>query len=167
MARKKAFSAKVRIIGINPYVQVPKAVLQKLFDEAGRDRGPIPVCGTLNGKKFQQTLVRFQGAWRLYLNTPMRRDAGIDVGDQAVVELGFDPKPRTLPIHPHFALALEKNKAAKAAFERLAPSRRKEILRYLGFMKTEISLRRNIAIIVDYLSGRKPAGLHALLRLKA
>ena len=97
----------------------------------------------------------------------MRRGAGIDVGSRAVVELEFDPRPRTVPMHPHFARALEANKPAKAAFEKLAPSRKKEILRYLGFMKTATSLRRNIVIIVDYLSGREPAGLHALLRWKS
>ena len=53
-----AFSATLDIIGINPYVPVPEDLLAELFVRAGRDKGPIPVCGTLNGTSYEQTLVR-------------------------------------------------------------------------------------------------------------
>ncbi len=56
----KPFSAKVLIIGINPYVYLPEAVLSAIFKQAQRNKGPIPVRGTLNGKSFQQTLVKYQ-----------------------------------------------------------------------------------------------------------
>lgn len=163
----ESFTAKILIIGINPYVGLPENVLNSLFKQAGKTKGPIPVRGTLNGKRFTQTLVKYQGAWRLYLNTQMRQDAGIDVGDDATVEIEFDPEPRIVPVHPKFAHALAKNKEAKAAFEKLAPSRQKEILRYLNSMKTEESLVRNIEKVIQYLSGKKPAGLSALMRRKA
>lgn len=160
------FTAKILKIGINPYVGLPEDVLNTLFKQADKNKGPIPVRGTLNGKSFVQTLVKYQGAWRLYLNTPMRLDAGIDVGDDAKVEIEFDPEPRIVPIHPKFARALSKNKEAKAVFEQLAPSRKKEILRYLNSMKTEESLVRNVEKVIQYLSGKKPKGISALLRLK-
>ena len=160
------FTAKILKIGINPYVGLPEDVLNTLFKQADKNKGPIPVRGTLNGKSFVQTLVKYQGAWRLYLNTPMRLDAGIDVGDDAKVEIEFDPEPRIVPIHPKFARALSKNKEAKAVFEQLAPSRKKEILRYLNSMKTEESLVRNVEKVIQYLSGKRPKGLSALLRLK-
>jgi len=145
-------------------VGVPVDILNILFKQAGKTKGPIPVRGTLNGKRFKQTLVKYQGAWRLYLNTQMRQDAGIDVGDDATVDLEFDPEPRIVPIHPKFARALLKNKEGKAAFEKLAPSRQREILRYLNSMKTEESLVRNIEKVVQYLSGERPKGLSALMR---
>lgn len=160
------FTAKILIIGINPYVGLPEEVLKTLFKQADKNKGPIPVRGTLNGKRFIQTLVKYRGAWRLYLNTPMRRDAGIDVGDDAVVEIEFDPEPRIVPTHPKFARALSKNKEAKAAFEQLVPSRQKEILRYLNSMKTEESFVRNIEKVIQNLSGKRPAGLSALTRRK-
>ena len=160
------FTAKILKIGINPYVRLPEDVLNTLFKQADKNKGPIPVRGTLDGKRFKQTLVKYQGAWRLYLNTPMRQDAGIDVGDDAKVEIEFDPEPRIVPIHPKFARALSKNKEAKASFEKLAPSRKKEILRYLNSMKTDESLVRNIEKVIQHLLGQKPKGLPALLRLK-
>ena len=162
----ESFSARIHIIGINPYVAVPEDVLHNLFEQAGKNKGPTLVRGTLNGKNFRQTLVKYQGAWRLYLNTPMRRGAGIDVGDEATVELEFDPEPRIVPMHPKFARALSRNREAKTAFEKLAPSRQKEILRYLNSMKTDESLVRNIEKVIQHLSGEKPEGLHALLRRK-
>ena len=152
---------------MNPYVAVPEAVLNSLFQQAGRTKGPIPVRGRLNRKRFKQTLVKYQGAWRLYLNTQMRRDAGIDVGDEAEVEIEFDPEPRVIPMPLQFAQALSRNKEARAAFEKLVPSRQKEILAYLNSLKTKESLVRNIEKVIQYLSGQKPEGLAALQRRKA
>lgn len=155
----KSFSAKIARIGINPYVSVPPDVLDSIFEQAGKARGPIPVRGMVNGKPFTQTLVRFQGAWRLYINGIMREAAGIDVGDQADIQVEFDPAPRVEPVHPKLAEAFVKNKAAKSAFENLIPSRQKEILRYLNSMRTEESLDRNIEKVIQNLLGKKVEGL--------
>lgn len=167
-SRVRSFSAKIFIISkINPVVDVPDEVLEYLCKKAGRNKGPIPVKGKLNGKKFIQTVVKYQGAWRLYLNGEMRKSAGIGGsgrGDIAHVELDFDPAPRTVPMPPLLEKALTKNKPAKAAFEALAPSRQKEILRYLGSMKAEESLARNVEKVVKQLLGEKTDTLNALMR---
>jgi len=162
----KSFSAKISKIGINPHVGVLETVLGSLFTQAGKIKGPIPVRGTLNGKKFRQTLVKYQGAWRLYINGGMRQAAGVDVGDEAHVLLEFDPAPRIEQMHPKLVHALARNKAAKTAFENLVPSRRKEILRYLNTMKTESSLERNVEKIIQYLLGEKPDGLRHIVSRK-
>ena len=109
--------------------------------------------GKLNGKPFIQTLVKYSGAWRLYLNTPMRKAAGIDVGDLAHVQIDFDNKPRLIPMHIKLASALERNRKAKEIFEKLAPSRQKEIIRYINHLKSEESIGRNILKIVQHLTG--------------
>ena len=92
----ESFSAKVRKIDINPYVQVPDEILQKLQQAAKKERGPIPVKGTLQDKPFLANVVKFRGMWRLYLNTPMRQAANVDVGDQVTVRVEFDDAPRTV-----------------------------------------------------------------------
>lgn len=150
----KSFSAKIFKIGINPYVLLPQPVLQSLFKQAEKDKGAIPLRGTLNGKVFTQTLVKYSSKWRLYLNTPMRNAAGIDVGDIANVKIEFDPEPRIILMHPKLLQGLAKNKKAKAAFEKLTPSRQKEIMRYIGFLKTEESLTTNIKKVIKHLSGK-------------
>jgi len=159
----KSFSAKILIIGINPYVYLPAPVLEAIFKQAQKNKGPIPVRGTLNGKSFQQTLVKYQSAWRFYLNTPMRRAAGIDVGDTARVRVEYDPEPRTHPMNPALARALARNRVAKAAFQALAPSRQKEVVRYLNHLKAAASVERNVKKVIQHLSG-KEVEPYALMR---
>ncbi len=48
------FKAEIGIIGINPFVEVPDNVLQQLFKHSGKDKGPIPVSGMIDGKPFVQ-----------------------------------------------------------------------------------------------------------------
>lgn len=149
-----SFSSKIQIIGINPYVLLPAKVLKELFKQAGKDKGAIPVHGTLNRKKFIQNLVKYSGKWRLYLNTPMRKAAGIDVGDMADVEIEFDPKPRLLTMHVKLKQALNKNKKAKTVFEKLSPSAQKEIIRYINNLKSEESRLRNINKAIAQLENK-------------
>src|ERR1700733_7449381 len=161
-----SFSAKILMYARNPYVVPPAAALKSVFQQAKKDKGPIPARGTVNGAKFQQTLVNYLGGWKLHLNGPMRKGAKAEVGDTVKVTMIFDAKPRTFPMHPAFTRALKNNKKAHAAFLRLAPSYQKELTRYVGFSKTKETLDRNIFIIVDYFAGHKPKGLYALLRIK-
>jgi Bacteriocin-protection, YdeI or OmpD-Associated/Domain of unknown function (DUF1905) len=150
-----SFSAKILKIGINPYVAVPAAVLRVLFRQAQKDKGPIPVRGSLNGYEFMQTLVKYSGKWRLYLNTPMRKAAGIDVGDTANVQIEFDSHPRTIEMHPALKQALSKNKTAASVFSKLTPSYQKEIIRYINSLKTKESVDKNIKKAIEHLLGKE------------
>ena len=148
------FSAKILKIGINPYVLLPAPVLKELFIQSGRDKSPIPVQVTLNGKKFIQTLVKYAGKWRLYLNTPMRDTLGKDVGATIGVEIEFDPKPRPTEMNIKLQLALDKNKKTHAIFNALPPSYQKEIIRYINQLKTEESVDRNVEKAIQHLLGK-------------
>lgn len=150
-----SFKSKVEIIGVNPYVLLPPKVLDAVFKQAGKDKGPIPVRGNIDGHRFIQTLVRYAGHWRLYLNGMMRKAAGKDVGDTVKIEIEFDPEERTIPIHPRLAAALKGNKEASTVFERLPPSRRKEIVRYIGHLKNEESVERNVVRAIQFLLGKE------------
>jgi Domain of unknown function (DUF1905) len=61
------FKATIDIIGVNPFVLLPDPVLKNIFKQAQKDKGPIPVRGTINGHPFIQTLVKYSGYWRLYI----------------------------------------------------------------------------------------------------
>ena len=153
--KTQKFSAKIDIIGVNPYVIPPKEVLQFLFAEAKKDKGAIPVKGLINGKDFTQTVVKYAGEWRLYINTPMIKATGVGVGDTAVFEISFDPIPRIEPMHPEFKIALTKNKKAQETFETYSPSRQKEINRYLNNIKSKEVRQKNIDKIVRHLAGEE------------
>jgi hypothetical protein len=160
------FSAKVGRSEINPFVQVPDDILLKLQQAAKKEKGPVPVKGTLQGKPFLANVVRYRGLWRLYLNTEMRRAANVDVGDQVTVRVQFDHAPRPVPMPPEFELALAENKQAKEAFEKLTPSRQKEILRYLNSLKQSETLERNIEKAIGFLRGEPVEGFVAATRAK-
>jgi hypothetical protein len=100
----KSFSAEIFKIGINPYVFVPEKILGYLFKKAGKEKGYIPVVLIINSHKFIQHLVRYSGEWRLYLNTPMRKTAGKDVGDTISIKIDFDAEERVTPMHENLSL---------------------------------------------------------------
>ena len=147
----KSFTAEIFIIGINPYVFVPDDILQYLFKKAGKEKGHIPVRLIINKQKFIQHLVKYAGEWRLYLNLPMRKAAGKDVGDIINIKIDFDATKRITPMHSKFESALNKNKKAKDRFNSLSPSLQKEILRYINNLKTEASVNRNIERAINFL----------------
>lgn len=149
----ESFTAKIDIIGVNPFVRIPLSVLKEIFKQAQKDKGHIPVAGTIDGHKFIQTLVKFRGEWRLYINTPMLKSCNRKVGDKIALQLEFDPEERIVPFHPKLKKALDKNKEAKKVFDALSPSRRNEILRYIGFLKTEASVDKNIDKAIQFLLG--------------
>src|SRR6188508_528717 len=152
----KSFSSKIQIIGVNPYVLLPSALLKHIFQKAGKDKGAIPVQIKIGGKNFIQNLVKYSGKWRLYLNGPMRKAAGKDVGDTIEIQIDLDIKPRTTPIHPKLKKAFKENPTAKKIFEKLSPSRQKEILRYINFLKSEESIEKNVQRAIAHLKGKQP-----------
>ena len=160
---QKNFSPRILIINGNPYVRPPQALLESIFRQAGKDKGPISVRGKLNEAPFQQSVVRYQGDWKLYINGIMAKKAGLDytgsitaiVGREVKVEVEFDPHPPTYPMIEPFQKALNKHPRAKSAYEQLTPGRKKEILRYFSFMKSKEALQRNIEKALQVLSGKE------------
>ena len=148
------FKATLSLIGINPFVFVPQQILDTIFLEAKKNKGPVPVCGTINGKKYNQTLIRYSGEWRLYINTIMLSDSPKRIGEIIKVTIQFDSKLRTIIPHTKLVSALKRNKAAKKNFDSLPPSRQKEIIRYISNLKTEESVTNNIEKAIGFLTGK-------------
>lgn len=146
------FAATIEKIGINPFVEPPTEVLNAIFIAAGRVKGPIRVKGTINGHDLRQTLVRYKGGWRLYINGGMCRSAGVQVGDPVRIDLEFDPEP-CADLEPEMlTAALDADPTARKAFEALMPSRRRDIIRYLASLKTDEAVTRNIAKVMKQLT---------------
>jgi len=150
------FKAGIGLLGINPFVYVPDEILQEIFRQSGKGRGPIPVCGSVNRKSYKQTLVKYKGYWRFYINTTMLKDSPRRIGEVISVTMRYDPEDRTIPPHPDLIKALKANKEAKKAFDRLPPSRQKEIVRYISALKTQESVSRNIERAIGFLMGENP-----------
>lgn len=148
------FISPLEIIVGNPFVFVPEEILQYLMEEAKSRSSPIPVRGTINGKAYRQTLVKYSGHWRLYINMKMLKDSPRRVGESIDVEIEYDPSDRTVAIHPKFSRALAQNAAANRVFESLSPSKQKEIVRYISHLKTEEAIDRNVERAINFLLGK-------------
>lgn len=147
------FTAELAIIDGNPFVSLPPAILNDVFEDAGRSKGPIQVRGTINQRPYQQTLVKFRGAWRLYVNMKMLDDSPRRIGEAIEATVDFDPSDRGIKPHRALLAMLDANPTAREVFDGMAPSRQKEIVRYLDGLKTEESVDRNVQRAADFLLG--------------
>lgn len=148
-----SFLAPLSLIGINPFVFVPPDILKKILKAAGKEKGFIPIKGTVNKKPFKQTLVKYKGEWRLYINTTMLANSPKRIGQTIMVTVSFDGEDRTVPMHPALKAVLKKNARANKAYELQTPSRKKEINRYLHALKSKESLEKNVKRAVQFLAG--------------
>ena len=148
------FKAEIKLIGINPYVLLPDKILAAIFKQAGKDKGHIRVRGTINESSYKQTLVKYSGHWRLYINTTMLKNSPKRIGEEVKLSIEFDPEEPKKASHPDFEKALKKNKKATAVFNGLSPSRQHEIVRYIAGLKTEESVQRNMLKAIAFLLGK-------------
>lgn len=152
--KSHTFQATIEIIGINPYVKVPEAILTEIFSQAGKDKRYIPIAGTINGLPYQQTLVKYSSLWRLYINTTMLKDSPKRIGESIEVSIQFDSSDRSIQPHPKLTEALANDAKAQSVFDQLSPSMQKEIVRYIANLKTEESIQRNVAKAIGFLLGK-------------
>lgn len=143
------FKATIQKIGINPCVEVPV----RITDKMKVSKGFIYIKGKINGHEFVQTLMPAKNKpYRLYVNGPMLKGAHLVNGDTATFTIEHNPhhEERTPKILPVFNKRLRQEKLGKR-FQSLTPSRRKEILRYMSFLKTQESVGRNIEKVIRQL----------------
>ncbi|MGH1517489.1 YdeI/OmpD-associated family protein [Chryseobacterium sp. JK1] len=151
--KTNSFNATLEIIGINPFVFVPNEILSHIFSDSGKNKSPIPVRGTINGKEYQQNLMKYLGEWRLYINFTMLKNSPQRIGETIEVTVEYDASNRSITIHPQLEKAIKESSIAAANFENLTPSRKNELIRYINNLKTEISIQRNIEKIIRHLHG--------------
>lgn len=151
-----AFIATLRQVGINPCVQVPARISQAF----GR-RGYVPVHVHLDRGVVPSTLVPLgHGTHRLYINAAMLRLTDARVGQRISLRLELDTSDRTLATPAPIAALLDEAPLARRHWDALSPSRRKEIIRYFSFAKTDATRQRTLAKLRAILTS--PAGHGAL-----
>jgi hypothetical protein len=149
---KLSFKAKIYKVGINPCVSVPTTITSKMV----ASKGYIPIKGKIINYLFQQTLVPVKNAaHRLYVNGLMLRGSNAKVGDTVKFTIEQDVAPRTISIlmSTQFKKKLEDNNLL-SAFKKLIPSRQKEILKYLNYLKTDEARMRNMNKVISELKGK-------------
>jgi hypothetical protein len=115
-----------------------------------------PVKVSLNGYTYRSTLAVMGGVFMLPLSAENREAAGVKAGDKVEVTLELDTEPRTVEVPDDLAKALAKQKGAKAAFEALAFSKRKEFVRQVNEAKAPETRTRRIEKTLEQLASLPP-----------
>jgi hypothetical protein len=110
------------------------------------------VTVSLNGYTYQSTVAAYGDVFMLPLSAEHRAAAGVQANDEVEVTIELDSAPRTVAVPADLAAALAEQPGATAAFEALAPSRRKEFVRQVESAKAQETRERRIASIVAQLS---------------
>lgn len=143
------FKAKIYKTGINWAVDVPARISSKLEKE----KGYIRIKGKINGFDFKTTLVPVKNAeHRLFVNGIMMKGARTALGKIAAftIEQNTEKLTEQYPANPELTKRLKEEKLNKA-FNSLTPTRIKDILRYLHYIKTEETLKKNIEKVITQL----------------
>jgi hypothetical protein len=116
----------------------------------------FPVVATVNGYTWRTTVTRMRGEFLLGLNRAVRKEAGVEAGDTVQVELELDNAPREVEVSEALADALAGDPAARAAFEVLAYTHRKEYARWIEEAKRDETRQRRVTQALEMLrEGKK------------
>lgn len=117
------FRARIEPVkGGGHYVIVPEDVAEKA-KLAYRAR----VRGTLAGAPYRSSLMKYSGRYHLGVHKATLAAAGVKAGDTVAIAIELDGEPLpgdTLP--PELVAAFRKDGRARAAWDKLAPSHRRE-----------------------------------------
>jgi hypothetical protein len=107
---------------------------------------------TLNGFTYRTTVAVLGGFFMLSLSAENREAAGVRPGEAVEVTLELDTEPLNVTVPDDLAAALANVPGARAAFDALAYSARKEYVRQVESAKAQETRERRIAGIVAKLS---------------
>jgi len=132
--------------GNNTGIEVPKEVLEKL----GGGKKPL-VNVTVNHYSYRSAVASMDGKYLISFSSDHRNASGIQGGEEVDVTLSLDLEPRTVEISKDLEAALIEANLVDA-FNKSAPSMKKEYVRQVESAKSQETRERRIAKIVKKLS---------------
>ena len=108
-----------------------------------------PVRGSVNGVPYRSRLAVYGGYNYLGFTAAIRKQAGIELGDLLEIEIEADPAPRTVTLPPALASALGQDAEARAAFDQLAFTHRREYATWVAEAKREQTRERRVAQVLQ------------------
>lgn len=123
---------------------------QEIVEALGAGARP-PVTITINGHSWKSRVAVMRGRRLLGLSNANRRAAGVVTGDEVEVEIELDTEPRAVIEPPDFARALDADVVARAAYDRLADSHKREHVRAIESAKKPETRTRRIEKAITML----------------
>ena len=133
-------------------LEVPKELVEDL---GGGKRPPVKI--TINGHSWRSRVAIMQGRHLIGLSIANRQAAGVETGDGVEVELVLDTKPREVDEPRDFARALDADRAARAAFDRLTDSQKRVMVLAIERAKLPETRARRIEKTIATLRKPEPA----------
>jgi hypothetical protein len=115
----------------------------------GRARPPVRV--TIGGHTYRSTIAVYGGRYFLPLNRENREAAGVAAGERISVELEADTEERTVEVPDDLRAALDEDAEARAAFDALSYTHRKEYAEWVAEAKRDETRMRRIARTLERL----------------
>jgi hypothetical protein len=115
-----------------------------------------PVRVTVNGVTEQARVGRMGGENLLGFSKKLRSQLGVEIGQVVDVLIALDAGPRTVDVPSALAEALARDAPAKAAFEALAPSHRKEFARWVEEAKRDQTRQSRVEQTLRMLREGRP-----------
>jgi hypothetical protein len=111
----------------------------------------FPFRATINHHTWRTTVTRMRGEFLVGLSRAVRQEAGVEAGATVAVELELDTAPREVEVPQALANALADDSEARAAFDRLAYTHRKEYARWIDEAKREETRQRRVTQAIEML----------------
>jgi Bacteriocin-protection, YdeI or OmpD-Associated/Domain of unknown function (DUF1905) len=116
----------------------------------------FPVRATVNGHSWRTTVARMHGEFLVGLNREVRTAAGVEAGDAVEVVIELDTEPREVELPEALASALGADGNARAAFDALSFTHRKEYARWITEAKRSETRDRRVTQALERLRLGKP-----------
>ncbi|QKW40194.1 DUF1905 domain-containing protein [Actinomadura sp. NAK00032] len=129
-------------------LKVPAGIVEEL---GGGARPRVKI--TVNGHSWRSRVAIMRGRHLLGLSNANRQAADVAIGEEVEVDLELDTEPRDVVEPPDFARALDDDPAARAAYDTLTDSRKREHVRAIESAKKPETRRRRIEKAVAALRG--------------
>jgi hypothetical protein len=144
----KPFRAKLQAVPHGgQYVVVPDAVARA----AGLAHG-ARVTGTVNGVRYRSSLMKYSGVFHMGVHKATLAAAAAAPGDRVDVTIAIDAEPLPADTVPaDLARALRRRAGMMAAWQRLAPSHRRQHVQEVLTAKRPETRARRIANTVEAL----------------
>jgi|SRR5208283_3430783 len=149
---QKKFRAKAEAAGPNNawcFIGVPFNVA-----EVWGTRGRVAVKGTINGFAFRTNIQPMDGRHLLTFNKELQAGAKAKAGDMVSIVMERDTEERIVKAPEELTKAFRKSKEAKALWDKLAYTHRKEFAQWISGGKQKETRERRAEKAVGMILGK-------------
>lgn len=151
MTKKQTFTAVIQNAGGGgAFVEIPFDVEKELGSKRPKIRA------TIEGVPYRGILARMGGEHHILIVLKgIREQIGKTFGDEIKITVELDTEPRLVEIPKDLARELKKDKQAKAFFDKLSYTHRKEYVTWINDAKKEETRQNRVVKTIEMLKQGK------------